>query len=238
MNLERRLEKIKDLFQRILGKELKALFLYGSAARGEYKPGRSDLNLLAIMSKVDRAALIKAGSAQRKAGRKIRLLCFTEEYFKTSLDTYPIEILDLKLHHRKLAGDFNFTELATEKEFLRLQVERELKGKSYLMRQAVIGYGCEEKEMMRLAADHLSAILAVMQGALYLLDKEIPVKRGELIEGICQAYGLDAKIKADLQALQSAGRLSRVRKAEDFYFGLIEALEMMAGKVDAMGAGK
>ena len=49
----KRVQTFCEGLERVLGKDLRSLIVYGSAAGPEYVPGRSDVNLLVVAERLD-----------------------------------------------------------------------------------------------------------------------------------------------------------------------------------------
>ena len=229
-----RARKISGALIRELQPALTGVHLFGSAARDEYVPGHSDLNLLLVFDELDRNSLKKTSVLQRKFGGGVVLMCLTKEYILTSLDTFPLELLDMKLNHITLQGEDVLSRLQIVPEHLRLQCERELKAKLSLLRQGLIARGCREKELSALLADHFPALAAILQGIIYLRHEEAPQKRAELYLKAADELGLPQKLLTDLKTLQTKGRLPFNIKTEDLYFDLINVIDQLAREVDIM----
>lgn len=67
------LEHTLPALQKAGGANLQALVLYGSAARGEYRPNHSDINLLVVASRLSLNDLITAGGPLQRAWRRDRV---------------------------------------------------------------------------------------------------------------------------------------------------------------------
>jgi len=176
----------------------------------------------------------KLPSSSGKFGGGVILMCLTEEYLLTSLDTFPLELLDMKLNHITLQGEDILSRLQIVPEHLRLQCERELKAKLSLLRQGLIARGCREKELSALLADHFPALAAILQGIIYLRCGETPKKRADLYQIASDELGIPQKLLTDLKTLQAKGRLPFNTKTEDLYFQLIDIVDKLAREVDIM----
>jgi predicted nucleotidyltransferase len=80
--------------------------LFGSAARGDHVPGRSDLNLMLIVERADAASLARlrpAFARWRKAAAGLPLIISRDEWLH-GVDVFPIEICDLRAAHQVLRG--------------------------------------------------------------------------------------------------------------------------------------
>lgn len=128
-----------DRVKKYCAANLVSLILYGSAARGEFVPAQSDINILVILKDARLEALkslAKALSAARCA--PFRPLVFTEEYLRRSLDVFPIEFLDMKAHHRLLHGEDILKDIDIDLKHLRFQCEQELKEKLIALKSAYL----------------------------------------------------------------------------------------------------
>jgi hypothetical protein len=86
--------------------QLEGLILYGSAVRGEFMPGRSNLNLLLVVAGYDAAMLKRYEPVHKRWGKEgiIIPLFLTEQEIRTSSALFPLEYLEIQEHHRVLGG--------------------------------------------------------------------------------------------------------------------------------------
>ncbi len=137
---EKLLRGFSGALQKELGENLRALILYGSGARGDFIPGRSDVNLLVVVREADCGALFGIG----KLVRKYRSKGFATpavadlEYWENSLDVFPIEFAEIQRHHRLVFGEDLITGLKISRDHLRLQLEREFKQNLLWLRELLI----------------------------------------------------------------------------------------------------
>ena len=110
----------------IFGDQVQAVVVYGSAARGDYIPGKSDINFLIVLSEAGLADLQKAIPIVENWRLRAAAvpLVVSERYIQESLDSFPVEFLTLKLHHRCLFGEDPLAEIEIEPKHIRLQLER------------------------------------------------------------------------------------------------------------------
>jgi len=184
-----------DAYQRIFGEGLISIVLYGSGARGAYIRRRSDLNFLICLTEEGIKELDKAFKlvASWRRRRVTTPLFMTNEYIVASLDAFPLEFLNIKLHYRVVWGKDPLKGIKINQKQLRLQVEREVKGKLLQLRGAYLtsrGWGIN---LAVLASQSLTALVSIFQGILYLRGKEIPDQRGDVIKAIAAETGLAAE---------------------------------------------
>jgi predicted nucleotidyltransferase len=227
-------EKIAGILSREFPTILKSITLFGSAARNEFQPGRSNLNILLLFTSISYAELKRLSVLQRRFGQKIALMCLTEEFLITSLDTFPLEILDIKLHHKILFGEDVWQNLKIPPQNLRQQCERELKAKCCLLEQAIISHGCKEKILAQLLLDHFPALCAIWQGIIYLYEGSVPQKRRELAVVITKKFSLSTDLFPSLLKLRNTSVIPRGKNLENMYSELIQSLKKFAQNLDKL----
>ena len=103
--------------QKLFGDALEAVILYGSAAGGEYVPGKSNINLLVLLTTQD-TELLKQYAALHKRWQKEQIvvpLFLTQAELRSSLELFPLEYLEIREQHILLAGRDPFPELRIER---------------------------------------------------------------------------------------------------------------------------
>jgi hypothetical protein len=90
----------------VFGEQLEGLLIYGSAVRGEYLPGRSNLNLLLVVNRADATTLKRYESVQKRWSNDgvITPLFLTEQEIRTYSTLFPLEFLEIQEYHRVLGG--------------------------------------------------------------------------------------------------------------------------------------
>src|SRR3954465_12140305 len=102
--------------------------LYGSAARGDWDPARSNVNLLLVVPSLDPPRLRALGpafTAWRKTSPEPPLLLTGEEW-RDAADAFPIEITDMRAAYTVLRGPDPLTAVDVAPSDLRRALEREL----------------------------------------------------------------------------------------------------------------
>jgi len=189
----------------VFSDHLQSIILYGSATGPDYIAGVSDHNFLVVLDDTGMAELDKARSlvtGWRK--KKIAMPLFmSEQYIQASLDSFPIEFLNMQLSRRVVLGEDVIAELEINSEHLRLQAEREVKGYLLKLRQGLILSLGKASEMRALVIDSLSALTSLFRALLVLKNLEVPEVKQEVIMAACQAFGLDDALFRRLNTLRS-----------------------------------
>ncbi|MFA6108474.1 MAG: hypothetical protein WDA75_06865 [Candidatus Latescibacterota bacterium] len=191
------------------GEDLLSAVLYGSAVSADFDPRRSDVNLLLVLRRVSLEELARSAAVQKRwlKQRVSRPLFLDPGYIDRSLDAFPIEFLNLKLRHRMLLGADLLSPLVIRQDHLRLQIERELKGKRLHLFQAWLDARESEKHLRELAAVSLRDFAALFRALLHLRQIPVPDARAELFAAVEAAYDLQQQpFGALLRALQGKNR--------------------------------
>lgn len=189
-------EDIIDDYKEVFGDDVKSIVLYGSATGGSYIPGKSDINFMILLSEAGIEHLDRAFKTVAKWKKKNVAvpLFLTQQYVDTSLDVYPIEYLNFQRHHILVYGVDILKDLAFNRDFLRLQCEREIKGKLLLLRKAFLETFGKKKGLQEVIDQSLTAFIAIFEALLFLQGKEQPSEKREIIRSTCELFDLDSEL--------------------------------------------
>lgn len=183
-------------YKNALHDDLKSIILFGSGARNDYIPGKSDLNFLIVLSEsaMERFDLIvKPVSKWRK--RKVAIPLFmTEAELYSSVDCYPVEFLNMQRNYRTVYGKDVLADLRFDPEHVRLQCERELKGKALLLLQRYAACGGDARGIRELITDSIMAFISIFRALLHLKGLDIPENKREVIRATAQNYVIDFNV--------------------------------------------
>jgi predicted nucleotidyltransferase len=187
---------LTDDYKKIFGKNLVSLILYGSAAGGSYVKGKSDINLLVVLTPESVNNLDSALSLFKrwKKSRVAVPWIMTKRFIENSLDCYPIEFLNMKNSHVLIYGEDVLAPLNFKPEDLRLQIERELKGKLVLLRQGYLESEGDSRQIRQLISRSLTAFVSIFNALIYLKRESAPQRRRETIKELAKLFTFDAHI--------------------------------------------
>ena len=115
---------------------------------------------------------------------------------------------------------------------LRLQLEREVKGKLLQLREAYLSSEGRGRELVAVASRSLTAFLSIFQGILYLREKEIPHQRGAIIKTVATEAGLAAEPFERLLVIKEGKNKLSLKKMKDLMDSYIEEIRRLAFWVD------
>lgn len=209
--LEQRLERLADAVTAAAGDNLVALVLYGSAADGKVG-AQSDVNLLMVLRDASAAALHPLGAALRdwlKGGERAPLV-FSLDGWRRAADVFPIEIEDIRQRHRVLRGADPVADLATTRDDLRRELEREARGLLIQLRASYAAAASDGKALATVVQDSLRTVLVLFRASLRLADGKIPETREALVDAVAASAGFDAgafRWPLEQQGASKPGRL-------------------------------
>lgn len=208
-------EKPQDIFEpltkdylNVYGDDLISLILYGSAAGGDYIKGKSDINILVVLTQsgIDRLdACLQLVKAWRKRSVAVPLL-MTKEFITSSLDAYPIEFLNMRNNSELIYGENVLESLIFKPEDLRLQIEREIKGKILWLREGYLESEGSEKRLRELIGQSITAFVAIFNALLYLKTGHSPRNKQETIKRTAETFDLDAGTYESCLAIRTGVR--------------------------------
>lgn len=230
------LERFADEVSRASGDNLVSLVLYGSAARGEFNPARSDLNLLLILREASPAALKPLGAAIRdwvKHGQPPPWV-FTEEGFKASADVFPMEIEDMREAHGVLRGVDPLEGVTTERAHLRAQLEREARQKLLHLRTHYPASAPDGRALSALVESSFRGFLPLFRALLRLHGEHPPRAVEELVRLAAEAAGCEATLfrwAIERHAGKKVGTLQAYDLVAERY---LEAIEQIVLHIDRL----
>lgn len=228
-------DELLDDLAHALGTDLVSVVLFGSAAAGRYVKGRSDMNLLIMVSE----------GAQRTTSRLLPFagkwapagvappLVMTPDYMAASTDVFPIEFLVMAANHKTLHGEDPLASLALEPAHLRLQLERELKGKVTALRTRLLGSGGDARALTELSREALPAFVAFFQAYLELTSGGFPDEPSEVLAALAQA-GLNVEAFQKLGQVRSGALKPSPPELVALWEEGIAELDLISQQVDKL----
>jgi predicted nucleotidyltransferase len=222
--------------QAAFGDELVSVILYGSAVTDEFVPNRSDLNFLIVLTPegIHRIEKIHPVYAKWRKRRVAPPHCMTKPYIADSLDSFPVEFLNMKAAYRVVLGEDALGGLVIDKKDLRLACEREVKGKLILLRQGLVRTRGRKREIEWLVRESLPAIVSIFRALLTLKGKDVPATKRETVAAVCQAFGLDENLFTSLLSLRDRENRKNGMKPETLIASYIIEMDKLSEIVDRM----
>jgi hypothetical protein len=195
---------VKDV-QRVFGDSLDGVLLYGSAVRGEFLPGRSNLNIVLVV-KSTKADQLKKYSALHRRWAKEQIvvpLFVTQADLPAMSLVFPLEYLEMQEQHRLLAGQDPFVGFKVDQRHFLAEVLQSLRGNLLRVRQRFIEGGGSEEAIAILLPLSLTAVLPCLRGVQRLVGRPV------LSQGEPLLKDFETFLSLDLSGLRDAWLLKR-----------------------------
>ncbi len=180
-----------------LGKDnIHSIYITGSALTTDYDPGRSDINSVLILNRMDVKLIECYAILGKKYGKKgvSAPLILTPDYIRSSVDVFPMEFFNIKLIHTCLYGPDFFKDLEFNDSDLRYQCERELKVRLVGLRQGFLSAAGDRKMLVNDFVRSFSGYIPLFRAIIRLLGSDPPLTNKEVLSEVekVSQVGMDA----------------------------------------------
>ncbi len=173
-----------------------SIHIVGSSLTPDYDEKTSDINSIVVLKIMDLKFvefIAPLGRTYKKKGIAAPLL-MTPNYITASRDVFPIEFLNFKLMHETVFGEDIIKHIEIEETDLRHQCEREIKSKLIGLRQGYISSLGDRKILTEGFVDSIAGYMPLFRGIIFLMGKEVPVSKLEVITSLSGATGVNTEI--------------------------------------------
>ena len=228
--------EITDDYKALFGDDLVSIILYGSATGKDFRPGTSDINLMIVLTEdgiddVDRS--FEVVGKWRKRGVAVPLF-LTEVYIKSSLDVFPIEYLNFQRNHVQVFGKDILEDMKFNPEFLRLQCEREIKGKLLLLREAFIETSGKGKALRGVIGQAIPSLIAIFEALLHLKEVSPPGDRRGIIRAATEAFNIDGGVFEGLLDIKEGTSKINDKECFTLFKGCLQEMRRLSKLVDSL----
>ncbi len=217
-------ELVADLRQ-ALAEDLVSVTVFGSAAGERYQKGKSDINLLVVVGD-------RAGNQPRRlipfakkwsSARVATPLLLTPTYLASSQDVFPLEFMVMAAEYQVLEGEDPLAGVDIQPRYLRLQLERELRGKLLSLRSRIISSQGRKEALLALVNQALPALKALFKAYLQLTTGQFPHQPEEIMQAMARRG----------HRMENLNRLYQVRLGR-IKAGAGELLELLQGACEEL----
>lgn len=159
-----------ETLRELAGDNARSLTLFGAIAAGTFNSRSHTARSVFVVDAVDLEMLRQLARQGPRLG-KARIaapLIMTPEYIEASMDTFPLEFLEIAQHCIRVFGEDHFRELPLQTADMRHQCERELKTILIGMRQALLAAAGRDKALTAVEVDVGERLLRSLRGLLWL----------------------------------------------------------------------
>lgn len=221
------------------GRNLASVILYGSAATEDFIPRRSDYNLLIALHKISPRDLRNAHASIRewhKLGHPVPVY-FTVSELKNAADVFPIEFHQMEVARKVLYGEDVLANVTISDEYLRHQVEYELRSKLILLRRQFIPASESVEGLTTLMAESLSSFATLFRAVLLLAGSQPPTRKHEVVAMTVGQYGLDGTVFEKIFNIRENNFAEPLdeRTANELFASYMEQIDRVIDAVDQIG---
>jgi predicted nucleotidyltransferase len=222
----------------VYGDALVSVVLYGSAARGEYRPGASDLNLLVLLRDTSPAALRRGSGLARswEEAKNPPPLVMGADEFRAGADVFPMELADIRDAHVLLRGADPFDGVEIRPADLRAQLERELKGAALRLRTRYLTQSGDALAFQPVLLKSLSSFLVMFRTVLRLAGGGGARDPEAVIRATAERVGFDPAPLLEIAAARAGRGKLDVRPDAPVVTGYLDAVARVVEYVDRFPA--
>lgn len=218
----------------IHGDNVKSISIYGSAVGEDFIQGKSNINVLVVMERIDPPDLkksLKLVASGRKKGI-VAPLFLTMEHIRTSTDVFPIEFLEMKENYRLIYGEDILEDLSINPANIRLQCEQQIKGGLIRLYQVYLEIGIKEKKTKELMINSLGSLMPVFRNVLRLKGNDVPINKSGIISALSEVFSLNGELLQNILKLKMGGKVDS--GIEAMFGDYLEEIEKLGIEVDRM----
>lgn len=196
------LDKAVARLQTLLGENLYSLVLYGSAVRGNFVAGKSDLNLLLVLNESTPEAHVAIGEALRGPDR-INPLVLGRRGIERSVQAFALKFRSIKRSYRVLHGTDPLA-IDVDPKFLRFLCEQALRNRRLRLVHAFIVL--DPKRYAQQVISAVPSLFTELAEVLRVEGTEVPAGFHDRIPILEKAFDARAPVLNELLDLRSKPR--------------------------------
>jgi predicted nucleotidyltransferase len=224
-SIQSKLEALRDSLIAALGDDLQAMVVYGSAVRGGYAEGRSDIDLLVVLRKDDRATLERIGPSLMlaRSSARIESMLLRGDQLSSAADVFPLLYDDVRSCHAIVHGSDLFSALEIADTHRRLRIEQELREARIRLRLVVAEAPQLPRALTGAVARKLKQLRSPLHALLHLRGAAVDHQLTTVLSEACKLYRVEVDALLDYD-----------RNPTRAYDVLIQLLDAAIADVDAL----
>lgn len=202
------LDEMVDSLKESAGDNLVSIIVYGSIARGHYRPKQSDVNLLLVLHNVAAIELDKVEKPLRTAKRSLNVnaMIMTEKEIKRASDVFPVKFMHVKNYNVLLHGKELFENLEISPVHIRIRLEQELRNVSIRLRNQYVSLHKDNITSVKMISSLMGSLAVQLRTLLELAGKPLPTEHtsSAYLEAAADAFDLDKEALDEACSLRHA----------------------------------
>src|SRR5882672_761734 len=219
-----------------LGGEFASATLTGSVLRPGFDPKRSRINVVVVARSLAPEALdrLRLAMPVRRHPPHIEPLLVTPSEVEQSLDTFPIEWLDIKRRHLVIEGEDVFAALEVRNDCLRLQCEHELRAKHLRLRQAYLASDRRPRLLEDALRASASSFATLFRTLIRLRGESPPAATEQVIDRVAELFRLDGEALRGAHRVRHAVRHHRPEEIVETYRRFLAEISRLVVALDQL----
>jgi hypothetical protein len=217
------LESAASLLKSNLGENLWSLVAYGSAVRGNFVDGVSDLNLLLILNQS--TALAHQAIARIVLEHSlVEPMVIGRKGMQRTMEVFALKFMSIKRNYKLLHGTDPFSELSLNPSLVRFLCEQAIRNSRLRLVHAFITMGGDRKAYSGYLQRRISSIFVDLSEVPRILGKNVPNDFRERVPLLEETFGTKLGILPELLKLKASPRVLSESECFEFHSGLFETL--------------
>lgn len=192
---QRQLQVYAKEVKAAFGDRLEGLLIYGSAVRGEFLPGRSNLNMLLVVTAYDAATLNLYAPVHKRWSKEqvVVPLFLTDQEVKSASVLFPLEFLEIQEHHRVLGGRDPFVGFHVDTRRLKDAVVQGLAANVLRLRQRYAEGGGTDDAVTILLPLSVTSTVPLLRGLQRILGRPVLSQSDAAINDVAELLKVDLR---------------------------------------------
>jgi predicted nucleotidyltransferase len=213
------LDELTSSLRQIFKDDLVSVIVHGSAARGEFVPDESDVDLVIVIRNDTLETLEAAGKALLLArfSSRIEGILMSESEVSGASDVFPLMYRDIAEEGVAIVGKNVFASFEPKREHVRLRIEQELREARMRLRRSVAEGRGDEALLHRVLEAKKKQLRSPLRATLTLLGEAAPRKLQEILDRIAERY-----------------RVARAETIRDEYTRMVLLIDRTLSEIDTL----
>lgn len=217
------LDPVMDRLQKTLVDNLHSGVIYGSAVRGDFVDGKSDVNLLLVLNRSTPEAHAAIADALESAAR-VEPFVVSRWELPRSRRVFALKFLSIKRHYRVVHGEDSMADFDPDPGLVRFLCEQALRNLRLRLTHAFVTHKGDRTRYSRLVIESLAALFTVLSDPIRTAGHEVPTAYADRPGLLAETYRADTGVLTDLLALKKSGRRMTQDEAAGIHRGLYQLL--------------
>jgi predicted nucleotidyltransferase len=228
LSTEAQLNELVNRLKDAAAANLDCVILYGSAARGNFHPDHSDLNVLCVLKSLTVEELTRVAPVVRWWAMKQNQpapLFFTAEELLQSADVFSIELRDMQDDRRVLFGTDPIANFHLPTNLHRVQVEHELRTALLKLRNAYFRAPGDSRELTPVLCKSFSSVLTLLRHVIIAFGEEPPAAARAIIKRAAElTHANAAAFDTVLRLREHTDAVSEIVQVYGAYLAALESV--------------